>query len=190
MKRWLAAAAFILAAITAVTATEIGGVNLPDRAQVGGSDLVLNGGGIRVKFGLAKVYVAALYVAQKTGDAGAVISAATPRRVHLAMLRDVAADTLQESLIEALKENTSAAEFQGFQPRIKQMSAIFSAAKEAKRGDAILLDLLPGKGTQITVRGQAKDIIAGDDFANALLKIWLGPKPVSPDLKKGLLGGK
>lgn len=189
MRRVVAAAVFVVLSALAVHAAEIGGVKLPDRAQVGGSDLVLNGGGVRVKFGIAKVYVAALYVAQKTATAGAVIGASTPRRVQLVMLRDVAADTLQESLIEALKENTTAADFKAFEPRVKQMSAIFAAAKEAKKGDIIQLDLLPGTGTVITVRGQAKDPIQGDDFSNALLKIWLGDKPVQADLKKGLLGG-
>jgi hypothetical protein len=31
--------------------------------------------------------------------------------------------------------------------------------------------------------------IAGEDFYQALLRIWLGPKPVQDDLKKALLGG-
>ena len=30
--------------------------------------------------------------------------------------------------------------------------------------------------------------IAGDDFYNALLRIWIGDKPVDADLKKGMLG--
>jgi hypothetical protein len=188
MKRIVTVALFILLAGTFAAATDIGGVQLPDKAQVGGSDLVLNGGGIRVKFSIAKVYVAGLYVPAKTTDANAVIKSTAPRRVQLVMLRDVAANTLQESLIEALEANTSPAEFKGYQPQVKQMNAIFSTAKDANKGDIILLDLLPGKGTQISVRGKAQDVIPGDDFASALLKIWLGAKPVSADLKKGLLG--
>jgi hypothetical protein len=30
--------------------------------------------------------------------------------------------------------------------------------------------------------------IPGDDFYRALLRIWLGDKPVDGDLKKGMLG--
>jgi len=30
--------------------------------------------------------------------------------------------------------------------------------------------------------------IAGEDFYRALLRIWLGDKPVDGDLKQGLLG--
>jgi hypothetical protein len=31
--------------------------------------------------------------------------------------------------------------------------------------------------------------MAGDDFFSALLRIWLGDKPVDSGLKKGVLGG-
>jgi hypothetical protein len=62
--------------------------------------------------------------------------------------------------------------------------------KQAKKGMAITLDWLPGAGTQMTVDGRyAGAPIAGEDFYRALLRIWLGPKPVQDDLKKALLGG-
>ncbi|QNM95427.1 chalcone isomerase family protein [Chitinimonas koreensis] len=183
-------AMLLLAAGMTVGAAEIGGVKVDDAARVGGSDLVLNGGGIRTKFGIAKVYVGALYTAQKQGDGNAVVNASTPRRMQLTMLRDVAADSLHESLIDGLQDNTSEGEFAALQSRIKEMNAIFMAVKEVKKGDVIALDFLPGKGTQITVRGQVKDVIAGDDFARALLRIWLGNSPVSGDLKKNLLGAR
>jgi hypothetical protein len=32
--------------------------------------------------------------------------------------------------------------------------------------------------------------IGGEDFFRALLRIWLGDKPVSADMKKALLGQK
>ncbi|WP_269532219.1 chalcone isomerase family protein [Chitinimonas sp. BJYL2] len=180
----------VIAASMVTSAAEIGGKRIDDTVKVGGQDLVLNGGGVRTKFGVAKVYVGALYVAQKVGDANAVISAATPRRMQLTMLRSVEADKLHASFIEGLEENVSEAEFAKFKPRIQEMNAIFQAVKEVKDGDVIALDFIPGKGTQITVRGQVKDVIAGDDFASALLRIWLGKNPVSSDLKKGLLAGR
>ncbi|PHV11458.1 chalcone isomerase family protein [Chitinimonas sp. BJB300] len=180
-------AALLMSASMVGSAVEIGGVKLDDTLKVGGSDLVFNGGGIRVKYMIAKVYVGALYTAQKTNDPNLVINAPTARRMQITMLRDVAADDLYVSFIDGLQENISSDEFSAFKPRIQEMSAIFQAVKEVKKGDVIALDFIPGKGTQIMVRGQVKNVIAGDDFAKALLKIWLGPKPVSSDLKKDLL---
>jgi hypothetical protein len=31
--------------------------------------------------------------------------------------------------------------------------------------------------------------IAGEDFYNAVLRVWLGPQPADADLKKGILAG-
>jgi hypothetical protein len=38
------------------------------------------------------------------------------------------------------------------------------------------------------MKGQVKGVIEGDDFNRAMLRIWLGPKPPSGDLKNGMLG--
>ena len=46
-----------------------------------------------------------------------------------------------------------------------------------------------GAATQLVVNGKpAGKPIAGEDFYRALLRIWLGDKPVQNDLKKSLLG--
>ena len=55
-------------------------------------------------------------------------------------------------------------------------------------GMTITLDWT-GAATQLTVNGKpAGKPIAGEDFYRALLRIWLGDKPVQNDLKKSLLG--
>ena len=60
---------------------------------------------------------------------------------------------------------------------------------EAKKGMAIDLDWT-GSATRLQVDGRsAGNPIAGEDFYRALLRIWLGDKPVQDDLKKALLGG-
>jgi len=62
--------------------------------------------------------------------------------------------------------------------------------KEAKKGMAIDLDWDPAAGTRVTIDGKPGGApIAGADFYQALLRVWLGPKPVQDDLKKALLGG-
>jgi hypothetical protein len=76
------------------------------------------------------------------------------------------------------------------EPRIAQLVAIMAEMKVAKEGMAITLDWIPGSGTQVTVAGKPSGKpIEGEDFYRALLRIWLGEKPVQDDLKKALLGG-
>jgi hypothetical protein len=60
--------------------------------------------------------------------------------------------------------------------------------KQAKKGMTIALDWT-GAATQLVIDGKpAGRPIAGEDFYRALLRIWLGEKPVQEDLKKALLG--
>jgi hypothetical protein len=50
---------------------------------------------------------------------------------------------------------------------------------------------VPAAGTVLAVNGKpAGSPIAGEDFYRALLRIWLGERPVQDDLKKALLGEK
>ena len=53
----------------------------------------------------------------------------------------------------------------------------------------IYLDYIPGRGTRVTINGESKGLIAGRDFNNALLDIWLGEEPADKGLKKAMLGG-
>lgn len=171
-------------------AAELEGVKLPDSVRVaeGGTDLLLNGAGLRTRF-MFRVYVGALYVQKKTSAANAVLSDAGAKRVMMHMLRDVPADQFADALEDGLKNNNPAEELVKLDAQVKQLRAVFDAVKLAKKGDVILIDYLPGSGTRVTINGAVKTTIAGEDFNRALLRVWLGDKPADNDLKKGMLGG-
>jgi len=189
MKRLFIAVLFV-SALTAAQAAEVAGVKLDDKLRLapGGPELVLNGAGIRTRT-IFKVYVAGLYLPEKKGTTADVLALAGPKRVAMTMLRDLGAQQLSEALAEGIRNNSSAVEQETLKARIEELLAIMNALVEAKKGDAILLDFLPDSGTRVVVNGQPRGKpIAGDDFYRALLRIWLGDKPVDGDLKKGMLG--
>ncbi len=189
MKRLLAAA-LLVSVLTASQAAEVAGVKLEDRLRLapGGPELVLNGAGIRTRV-FFKVYVAGLYLAEKKGAAGEVIALPGPKRVAMTMLRDLSAQQLSEALVEGIRNNSSAAEQEALKGRIDELVAIMNALGEARTGDRIQLDFLPDSGTRVVVNGEPRGKpIPGEDFYRALLRIWLGEKPVDSDLKQGLLG--
>jgi len=189
MKRWVLAMWLAVATIGAYAA-EVGGVKLEDRLRLTptGPELVLNGAGIRTR-AIFKVYVGALYLSEKKTAANDVLALAGPKRVSMTMLRDLTAQQLSEALAEGIRNNASAAEQEALKGRIDELLGIMDALNEAKKGDAILLDFLPESGTRVMVNGRPRGKpIAGEDFYRALLKIWLGDKPVDGDLKKGMLG--
>ena len=169
------------------SAAEVAGVNLEDKTQVESRELVLNGAGLRKRV-FFNVYVIGLYLPEKKSDPAAVLALAGPKRAAIHMLRNVGADTFTEALVEGLRANTSEVEYKALEPRVQELSAIMAEIKEAKKGMRIALDWT-GSGTQVLVNGKpAGRPIAGEDFYRALLRIWLGDKPVQDDLKKSLLG--
>ena len=173
---------------TALGAAEVAGIRIDDRARVAQADLQLNGAGMRTRF-VFKVYVAALYLTEKKSSLADILALAGPKRVSMRLVRDLSAEQLVEALEEGIRDNTSAAELEALSPRLAELKAIMLEVKQGKDGDLMTLDFLPGTGTQVAMNGSARGkVIAGDDFYRALLRIWLGDKPVSADLKKALLG--
>jgi hypothetical protein len=167
------------------SALEVAGVKLADKAMVGASELVLNGAGIRTRV-VFKVYVGALYLTGKTSSAAEALRQKGAKRVALTMLRDLSAEQLNEAFEKGIDANNSAAEVAAMKPRIAELLALFT---DAKKGDVILLDFLPESGTVVSLNGQTKGKpIPGEDFYRAVLRIWLGDKPVDGDLEKGMLG--
>jgi len=185
MRKLILALAF---ASLPAAAAEVAGVKLEDRTRVGNAELVLNGAGLRKRLFL-QVYALGLYLADKKSAAADAIALAGPKRVAIHMLRDVDATTFTEALAEGMRANHDEAAMKLLEPRIAELSAIMAELKEAKKGMAILLDWQPGTGTVINVDGKPRGKpIEGEDFFRALLRIWLGEKPVQDDLKRALLG--
>jgi long-chain acyl-CoA synthetase len=186
--RSLALLVVTIAVPLAALAAEVAGVKLEDRIKVGPSELMLNGAGVRTRF-VVKVYVGGLYLAEKKSTAADVLAAPGPKRVSISMLRDVSAATFHESLNEGFRNNNPPAEVEKMKAQLDEFAAIINALGEAKKGQLIALDFVPGTGTVVLVNGEAKGKpIAGDEFYRALLRIWLGDRPADSDLKKAMLG--
>src|SRR5690349_22611822 len=83
----------------------LAGVTLPDKADVDGKSLVLNGMGLRKKF-VVEVYVGGLYLPQKEKSAAKVLGADVPRRMVLHFIYDVSKDQMCEAWHEGLEANS------------------------------------------------------------------------------------
>jgi len=167
-------------------AAEVAGVKIENTSRVGNAELTLTGAGLR-KRAFFQVYAMGLYVADRKADP---VTQPGAKRIAIHMLRDVGADTFTAALVDGMRPNHDEATMKALEPRVARLGAILGEMKEAKKGMVILLDLVPGAGTQVSVDGKPSGKpIEGEDFYRALLRIWLGEKPVQDDLKKALLGG-
>ena len=171
-------------------AVDVGGVNIEDTARGGGSELVLNGAGIRTR-AIFKVYAAGLYLTEKRATASEAIQQAGPKRVSMTLMREITAQQLTDALEEGVRDNHTVAELERLKPRMAKLVEIMAGIGAAKTGMVVALDYLPEGGTRVLVNGTARgESIAGEDFYRALLRIWLGESPVDKSLKSGLLGVK
>ena len=169
-------------------AAEVAGIRFADSLRLGDSELLVNGAGLRKK-AFFKVYAMALYLPEKQAEAEAVLSAKGAKRVAITLLRDLSAQQFVDALQEGVASNHTESEMTALKDRMQQFSDAMLSIGEAKTGSQVFIDLLPEGATRLTVNGQVRGSdFAGEDFFNALLKIWLGNKPVQDDLKQALLG--
>ncbi len=174
---------FVLVAVFHLHAGTLAGVTLPDTTQVAGKTLVLNGMGIRTKY-MVKVYVAGLYLEQKSSDPAAIIKADAPRQIVMKFLHGASKSQMSDAFEESFNNNSPDA-VKTMKPDIDRLLGALDAVNP---GDEMVYTYLPGTGTTLAINGKDKVTIAGEAFGQVLMSVWLGPKPPNGDLKKGMLG--
>jgi chalcone isomerase-like protein len=176
----------IMLRVGTVAGKECQGITFPEQTQVQATPLTLNGLGLRQATMLkVNVYVAALYVGQQSTDAQAILASNTPKQLVLHFVRDVESADLKKAWDEGFAQNAKA-QVPALKERIEQFKGWMA---DMKSGQHMTLTHKPGAGIEVDVNSKVQGTITGDDFARALLAIWLGPKPPNPGLKSGLLGG-
>lgn len=180
---WLALT-LLLAALPTYAAT-LADVTMPDRFDAGGNSLVLNGLGLRSKF-VIKVYVGGLYLAQKETVPTKILTAESPRRMAFHFLYSVKKQQMCDAFNEGLEANTPNANAEVK----KNFATLCGFLEDIPKGNTMSITFVPGQGIQIEVNGKVKGTLFGKPTADALLATWIGPKPPTEDLKKGVLGGK
>lgn len=182
-------AALGAASLPAVAATvEVAGVKLEDRVTVAGKPLVLNGAGIRYK-AVFKVYTAGLYVEKPANTPDGLLDQPGPKRMTITMLRDIDSAELGKLFSRGMEDNMEKGSFAKLVPGVLRMSQVFTNHKTLRAGENFVLDWIPGTGTVLTVKGQVEgEPFREPEFFEALMRIWLGPKPADWQLKDALLG--
>ncbi len=173
----------LMASAMDLHAGTLAGVTLPDTVQIGSSTLQLNGMGLRTKF-MVKVYVAGLYLTQKSSNPVVILKADAPKRLVMHFVRDVSKAQLTDGFAESFHNNTPDAE-----AALKSdIDRFFAALESVKDGEEITFTYLQGKGTSVVLGDKEKLTIEGAAFAEMLFSVWLGQKPPNSGLKKGILG--
>jgi hypothetical protein len=180
--------AALLAASYCTQAFEVAGVKLDDTVHVANADLKLNGAGVRYK-AIFKVYVAGLYLKDKKTTVPDILASQGPRRVTIVMLRDLSNEDFGRGFMQGIQQNTDKAEKAKMTMQFLRFGELFASVPELKKGDVMVCDWIPGTGTVVSLNGKKMGEPYPDlAFNNALLRIWLGDKPVDSGLKKAMIG--
>lgn len=174
---------FVMGSVMDLSAQSMAGVTLPGSVQAAGRTLVLNGMGLRTKM-MVKVYVAGLYLEQKSSDANAIVKAEERKRLVMHFIRDVSQKQMADAFRESFEKNTP-----DLATKLKpDVDKLMNALTDVKSGQEMAFTYVPGAGTTMSIAGQDKLTIAGPEFGQMMFSVWLGPKPPNENLKKGLIG--
>lgn len=184
-----AALVFTLSTASMAATIDVAGVKVDDSANVGGTALLLNGAGVRVKF--VKVYVGSLYTSKKVDSLEELLAAPGPKRLTMTMLRDSESGAFGKLLTRGMEDNNPRDQMSKLVPGLIQMGEIFSSLKTISAGDTIMMDWIPGTGMVISVKGKVMGApFKEPEFFKALMGIWFGPSPADWKLKDAMLGTK
>jgi len=166
-------------------AREIGGVTLPDRLEVDGHSLVLNGAGIRTKF-IFDVYAGGLYLEKPCHVAARIIADNAPMLVRMHFIYDgIAPEKMQHGWQKGF---TRLAPDAG--PDLRRAMDRFKSLFTATIHENDIYDIawLPESGLAVRLNGKLLDRINSLALKKVLFTIWFGPDPADEDLKEGMLG--
>ena len=148
--------------------------------------LVRNGAGL-CEWGIFGIdlYHAALFVETKPETVAKALAADQPMAIHLEFCRELTAAQLREAYSASVKVNTG----KDLPKHEASLKVLCDAMETVKEGDAYTFLLVPEAGTKVLRNGKEVAAIPCEAFRVLFVKLYLGDKPPTADLRKGLLGG-
>lgn len=151
-------------------------------------ELHLLGASVRRIYGMVETYVGLLYVADKDLQASSLPEADVARRMvfHVTSSR-VSTRRFANAMEEGLVVNVSEAEMQQLAGRIQDLLRMFD--HKFTNGTVGYIEWVPSEQhSRIVLDGELRGTIPGKDMNDAILKIWIGERPVSERFKREVLG--
>ena len=187
MKKIILSIGLISCLVLSVSAqVTISDVTLPATEKAGNTNLILNGGGTRVKM-FMDIYVAGLYLTAKSSNGDAIAKANDPAAVRIQITSGLAtSERMSEAVKEGFQKSTGG-KTAPIQAKVDRFLKLFSLEPIVKT-NVFELVYEPAVGVKVSKNGKLLDTIDGQDFKTALFGIWLGADPVDKNLKAGMLG--
>lgn len=181
---------FCLGLVRTGYAAELEGVKMEENLSLADKKLSLNGLALRKvsRFGIPiKVYVAGLYLEEKSEDGDEVISGDKSKFLEMEFVRNVEKEQITEAWSEAVFKGCIV-DCDDYKAPLKEFNNLMG---EMRKGQRMSLAFYPDR-LEVDQRGRnpKKGSIASKSFSKNLLAIFIGPKMFSQEVKSSLLGKK
>lgn len=168
------------------TAATLAGETLPDSYTVDGQTLVLNGIGLRtLTIFHIEAYVAGLYLPRPSHDAARILASSEPKIILLKFIRGASKERVEHQYREGEANNCGNGECAPSDQT--DFERLVAAAPAVKAGDTSTY-IFTARGVRVLANDRVIGDFADRDLAYRLLSGFIGPRPPSPELRRGLLG--
>ena len=180
--------AILLALIPPAQAATLGGATLPDTYPLPGQTLVLNGIGLRtLTIFNVRIYVAGLYVTERSHDSDHILKSPGPKVILLQFLHSGSKADVEKQFREGERKNCGNGACDPADE--KDFEKLVAAAPAVEPGDTSTYIFTPGHVKVLANQRVIADF-ANADLAYHLLEGFIGPHPPSTELRQQLLGLK
>jgi hypothetical protein len=176
----------LLLTVSSAFSLEMIDLTIPDTLDSGMGELILNGAGVRKKFGF-KLYLGGLYLKEKTTDSAKIIAADEPMAIVMVYKRNGVVEKAKEIFLEGFK-NSAGDKFDSIKSEVETFISLIA---QAEKKDVWKYVYTPGNGVGIYYNDVEAGRIKGLEFKKALFAIWLLETDAfggDKNLRAGMLG--
>lgn len=181
-------AALLIGTASAQPTNECAGVEFDETLELDGETLVLNGLGLyqhRVAIVSVNVFVAALYVPERTDDPGDILSEETDKALVYHWVRQVDRDDVVDAFREHI-EDVTGERYEELEPTVDELVEHFRTTEDGYISGYRYTD-----GELRFIRGdEVATTLEAPDLAHAVFSTVVGPDAVSDQVRTGLLSGE
>ncbi len=185
MRNFMLAVMAVFSVAFANAQTQVGDATLPNQMTIEGTDLVLNGAGMREKV-VFDLYAGGLYLQSKSNNASSIINADETMVIKLDIVSKLVSSKKMKNAVDDGFEASTNDNIAPLADRIEKFKSFFS--DKIVKTNVFDIAYIKGQGTVVYKNGTKIGMIEGLDFKKALFGIWLGEDPADDDLKEGMLG--
>src|ERR1700684_123586 len=186
IRKLILATVVALAPLSLARAADLNGVAMPDTRMADGTQVQLNGIGLRT-FSVLRIpiYVAGLYLERRNDNPDAIMHSTETKLLDIRFLRDVDAEAARKAWVEGFEGNCKKP--CSLDPH--DVQRFLAAVPTVHNGDETTLLFSPN-AVGVRLQGQPMSAINDPHFAEIMLATFIGDEPPTPRLKRQLLGDR